>query len=145
MELALSKAVNYINDQLCAHQSPCDGKTLFQWCLNFSYLNYFTRKKYGRKIYRWCQKVNSKTCISLPFLILGPPEATSVMGFLQLTIFVNQKVNVFFAGTVLFNPNESALKEFKNFFPPQNKTCFSRDQLLFSSTQSYHLKANQEG
>lgn len=45
MELTLSKAVNYINDQLCAHQSPCDGKTLFQWCLNFSYLSYFTRKK----------------------------------------------------------------------------------------------------
>lgn len=55
---------------------------------------------YGRKIFRWCQKVNSKTCISFPVLILGPREATSVMGFLQLTIFVNQKINVFFAGNV---------------------------------------------
>ena len=64
----------------------------------------------GEKYSDDAKKVNSKTFLSLPFLIPGPQRQPFVMGFLQLTIFVNQKVNVFFAGGVLFIPDESALK-----------------------------------
>lgn len=65
-------------------------KRLLQQCLNFSHLNFFEREKNTQ-----CQKVNSKTSISPPFVIPGPLEATSVMGFLQLAIFVKQKDGVF--------------------------------------------------